>query len=61
MGYFYKEIKENLALGFSTEEEIINAWKKSKKHAENLFTAGDYSVGIYTKKAYLVEKIRLLL
>ncbi len=60
VGYPYKEIKENLALGFNSEEEIIDAWKKSKKHAENLFAAGNYNVGMYSKKGIFNGKDKIV-
>ena len=35
-GYNYETAGENLAMGFSTAEEIFSAWMKSPSHAANL-------------------------
>lgn len=60
IGYIYKEIKENLALGFSTEEQIIDAWKKSQEHADNIYANGNYDAGIYAKEGKFYGENRII-
>ena len=48
LGYFYASLGENLAIGYTNEEQIITDWEKSKKHAD-IMLKNDYTeAGIYT-------------
>lgn len=42
----YYPSAENIAIGFSSAESVMNAWKNSTGHNENMLTAGYNSVGI---------------
>jgi len=50
IGYFYKSLRENLAIGYETEERIIEDWKRSEKHAKNIFTNEELDAGIYSQE-----------
>lgn len=56
LGYFYKSLGENLAIGYTNEEQIITDWEKSKKHADIMFR-NDYSeAGAYTLEGIFYGK-----
>ena len=48
LGYFYRFIGENLAIGYTNEEQIITDWEKSKRHADIMFRSDYAEAGIYT-------------
>lgn len=48
VGYPYKRLKENLAIGFKKEESVLNGWMNSKKHAEIILANDVSEVGIYS-------------
>ena len=50
LGYFYRFIGENLAIGYTNEEQIITDWEKSKRHADIMFRNDYAEAGIYTLK-----------
>lgn len=50
VGYFYKSLKENLAIGYEVEERIIEDWKQSEKHAQAMFTDEAQDAGIYSQE-----------
>ncbi len=45
-GYSYEVAGENLAVGFSTAEQIITAWKNSPTHYDNLVDSDFKDLGI---------------
>lgn len=45
-GYAYHVAGENLAVGFSSAEEVVNAWKNSPTHYANLVDADFTELGI---------------
>ena len=47
LGYSYNDLRENLAISNGTEEQIVKAWERSEKHAENIFTNETLDAGIY--------------
>ncbi|MCA9330644.1 CAP domain-containing protein [Candidatus Saccharibacteria bacterium] len=44
-GYSYQVVGENLAYGFSENQEIINGWLNSPSHRDNLLSRGFTDVG----------------
>lgn len=46
IGYDYNVAGENLAMGFSSPEEVVNAWTKSRTHYENLIDPEYKEIGI---------------
>lgn len=44
-GYAYKSIGENLAYGFSEDQEVINGWLNSPAHRDNLLNTSYKEVG----------------
>jgi len=48
LGYFYQNLRENLAIDYKTEDQIVKAWERSEKHAENIFTGEALDAGIYS-------------
>ncbi|MFA7662976.1 MAG: CAP domain-containing protein [Patescibacteria group bacterium] len=45
-GYDYRAAGENLAVGFSTAEDIVNAWKNSPTHYANLIDTDFIDLGV---------------
>ena len=45
-GYKYETAGENLAVGFSTAQDIVNAWKNSPTHYANLVDADFINLGV---------------
>ncbi len=45
-GYSYKFAGENLAMGFSTASDVVNAWIKSPTHYANLIDADFLEIGV---------------
>lgn len=52
-GYTYTIVGENLAMGFGTNEQIINAWMDSPKHRENILKGKYKDIGIAIAKGKL--------
>ncbi|MBT3369059.1 MAG: hypothetical protein HN416_18090, partial [Nitrospina sp.] len=52
VGYDYKVAGENLAMGFTTAEEVVQAWKDSPTHYANIIDGefNDFGIGIETGK-----------
>jgi len=48
LGYFYENLGENLAMGFTNKEDIISEWTKSKIHADIMFSSDYIEAGSYT-------------
>jgi uncharacterized protein YkwD len=48
LGYFYKSLGENIAIGYTDEEQIITDWEKSKEHADIMFRNDYAEAGTYT-------------
>jgi hypothetical protein len=46
-GYKYSTVGENLAMGFTTAEDIIEAWKASPTHYQNLIDSEFNDIGIF--------------
>lgn len=60
-GYAYVYAGENLARGFSTSEEVINAWMASSSHRENMLSNRYREVGFAIMDGSLVgEKTTLV-
>jgi len=45
-GYSYKELGENLAIGFNNPENLIKEWLLSPKHKENLLSKEFKEIGL---------------
>ena len=45
-GYRYEVAGENLAMGFSTPEEVMGAWKKSQTHYANIIDPDFKEIGV---------------
>lgn len=56
LGYFYKSVGENLAIGYANEEQIITDWEKSKKHADIMFSSKYAEAGTYTLEGNFYSK-----
>jgi hypothetical protein len=52
-GYNYIYAGENLARGFDTAEDVINAWMASSKHRANILSENFREVGFAVKKGKL--------
>lgn len=50
VGYEYQLIGENLARGFSSNQEIINSWLKSASHSANILSDRYEDMGIAIKE-----------
>lgn len=48
LGHTYKHLKENLAMGIFSEQEIVRRWMESESHRDVLLTEGEVDVGVYT-------------
>lgn len=46
IGYKYKFAGENLAMGFSGAEDVVNAWTKSKTHYANIIDPDFSEIGV---------------
>ena len=46
VGYKYETAGENLAVGYSTAEDIVNAWKNSPSHYANLIDTDFIELGV---------------
>ena len=44
--YSYAEAGENLAMGFSTAADVVNAWSKSKTHYANIIDPSYQEIGV---------------
>ena len=53
-GYTYSVAAENLAKGYADEVSVINAWKNSDEHCENMMKAAVREMGVGTSGAYWV-------
>lgn len=53
-GYDYTTIAENLAKGYADEASVIDAWKNSSGHCENMMNANVREMGVGTSGAYWV-------
>jgi len=60
LGYFYKDLRENLAIGYKTERQTVEAWKKSEKHAKNIFTNEELDAGIYNQEGIFYGDKRII-
>ena len=45
-GYDYREIGENLAVGYRTAEDVVDGWMHSPKHRDNVLNEAFVDVGI---------------
>ncbi len=50
VGYTYRAIGENLAGGFSTSKEVVDAWMKSPGHRANILSDNYTEIGVAIKK-----------
>jgi len=55
--YTYTVVGENLAMGFSSNEAIINAWMQSPKHRENILRPEYNDIGLAVLKGRLEGQI----
>ena len=46
VGYNYATAGENLAIGFSSADEVVNAWTKSKTHYANMIDPDFSEIGV---------------
>ena len=53
-GYDYTTISENLAKGYADENSVIDAWKNSAGHCENIMNPDVREMGVGTSGAYWV-------
>ena len=53
-GYNYTAIAENLAKGYADEASVVDAWKNSSGHCENMMNAAVREMGVGTSGAYWV-------
>jgi len=54
--YTYKEAGENLANGYKTPEEIVQAWLDSPSHRENIFTKEYQDTSVSLQRGFLNGK-----
>ena len=52
-GYQYVYAGENLARGFTTTEDVVDAWMKSPSHRENMLSGNYQDVGFAVEKGSL--------
>lgn len=46
MGITYKSAGENIAMGYSTPEAVVNAWMNSEGHRKNILSANYSEIGV---------------
>lgn len=60
-GYKYSYAGENLARGFSTAEEAINAWMRSEKHKENILSPNFVDIGFSIREGKIKGEETILI
>lgn len=46
VGYAYREVAENIALGYQTPEAVVRGWMNSSGHRRNILNSGVLETGI---------------
>ena len=46
VGYPYREVAENIALGYQTPEAVVRGWMNSTGHRRNILNSGVLETGI---------------
>lgn len=54
IGYNFTVVSENLAKGYADEASVVDAWKNSSGHCENIMEADVREMGVGTSGAYWV-------
>ena len=58
-GYIWRKYGENIAKGYSTEQEVINAWILSEDHCKNIMDPDFREMGVARAGVYWTQEFGL--
>ncbi|MCB9333430.1 MAG: CAP domain-containing protein [Lewinellaceae bacterium] len=56
-GYDWRQVGENIAMGYPTAKAVVEAWRTSKDHCPNLMNPGFRDMGVGKAGAYWVQDL----
>jgi uncharacterized protein YkwD len=54
-GYYWTTYAENIAVGYTSEQAVIDGWLKSDGHCKNIMNANVSEMGVATSGAYWTQ------